>query len=54
MNDIPAYEYKGHIILWIEKFYCYCILTDEGKQVREPLWGTVQECKAAIDSGEAM
>ena len=49
-----AYEYKGYILLWIEKFYCWCILTDRGDKVREPYWSTTGECRAAIDSGEAL
>ena len=53
-NMIPSYEYKNYILLWIEKFYCWCILTDRGDKVREPYWSTTGECKTAIDSGEAL
>ena len=53
-NAIPAYEYKEYILFWIEKFYCWCILTERGDKVREPYWSTIYECEAAIDSGEAL
>lgn len=54
MEEPLAYEYKGYILLWIEKFFCYCILDDRGNKVREPYWSTTGECKAVIDSGEAL
>lgn len=53
-KPVPAYEYKGYVLLWIEKFYCYCILDGKGNKVREPYWSTTGECKSAIDSGEAL
>ena len=53
-KPVPAYEYKNYILLWIEKFNCWCILTDRGDKVREPYWSTTYECRAAIDNGEAL
>lgn len=53
-NPVPSCEYKGYILIWIEKFCCWCILDDRGNKVREPYWSTTGECKSAIDSGEAL
>ena len=46
--------HNGYLIIWLDKFFCWCILTDRGDKVREPYWSTWYEAKDAIDSGEAL
>ena len=54
MNPREAYEYNGDIIMYVERYYCWCILDDKGDKVREPYWGTTCEAREAIDRGEAL
>ena len=46
--------HKEYLIVWLNKPFCWCILTDMGDKVREPYWDTIDEAQSAIDSGEAL
>lgn len=47
-------QYDRFLIVWLDLFSCWCILTNRGDKVREPYWGTVSEARQAIDNGEAL
>lgn len=47
-------KYNNYLIVWIDKFNCWCIYDENGNKVREPLWENVSEAKQAIDSEEAL
>ena len=54
-NEQPRpIQHGAYLIIWLDKFFCWCILTDRGDKVREPYWSTVNEARQAIDSGEAL
>ena len=54
-NEQPRpIQHGEYLIIWLDKFDCWCILTDRGDKVREPYWGTPNEARQAIDSGEAL
>ena len=46
--------YKDYIFVWLDKYFCWCILDAEGNKTREPYWGTTSEARAAIDTREAL
>lgn len=46
--------YRDYLLVWLDRFYCWCIYDDKGDKVREPYWGTIGEAREAIDSGEAL
>lgn len=47
-------KHGDYLIVWIDKFDCWCIYNERGDKVREPYWGTVYEAEQAIESGEAL
>lgn len=47
-------KHGDFLIVWIDKFDCWCIYDELGDKVREPYWGTVYEAGQAIDSREAL
>ena len=47
-------KYNGYLLVWIDRFDCWCIYDDRGDKVREPYWGTTAEARQAIDNGEAL
>ena len=55
MDEQPRpIEYNGYLIVWLDKFCCWCIYDGNGDKVREPYWGTTNEARTAIDTGEAL
>ena len=55
MHEQPApIKHGNYLIVWIDKFDCWCIYDENGNKVREPLWGTIGEAVAAIETGEAL
>lgn len=47
-------KYGPYLIVWIDKYACWCIYDDDGNKVREPHWATIEEARAAINSREAL
>ena len=54
-NEQPSpIKHGNYLIVWLDKFDCWCIYDESGNKVREPLWATSYEARQAIDSGEAL
>lgn len=49
-----AYDYKDYMIVWLDKYNCWCIYNDKGDKAREPYWNTTSEAVDAIENGEAL
>ena len=47
-------KHGSYLIVWIDKFDCWCIYDERGDKVREPYWSTVYDAERAIESGEAL
>lgn len=47
-------KHGDFLIVWIDKFDCWCIYDERGDKVREPYWGTVYKAEQAIDSREVL